>query len=68
MNKKRFVIESIGALKNGIDFESEEFVETAVFEQEMVIVDVDVDKKREKKHLLLDVQSLTVTSSMMVHL
>ncbi|MEH6848074.1 hypothetical protein [Bacillus thuringiensis] len=46
--QKRFVIESIGALKNGIDFESEEFVETAVFEQEMVIVDVDVDKKEKK--------------------
>lgn len=46
--QKRYHIDSIGLLNKALDFDAEDFKETAAFEQEMIIVDVEVDKEEKK--------------------
>lgn len=50
--QKRFVMKSLGLLKKDIDFEAENFEETAVFEQEMVFVDMEVDRETKKAKVI----------------
>lgn len=47
----KYTMSSIGYLKKDIDFESENFKEVASFEQEMVIVNVDLDKESKKVYV-----------------
>lgn len=47
----KYTMNSIGYLKEDVDFESEKFIETSSFEQEMVVIDVNVDKETKKAYV-----------------
>lgn len=50
VEQKSFNIKKVFRLKD-IDFDSERFEEVTYFEQEMVFVDADIDKKEKKAHI-----------------
>jgi len=47
----KYNLESIGLSKNPVEFEDENFKEVSSFEQEMVVVDVSVDKENKKVYV-----------------
>lgn len=51
VEQKTYTIKKIFRLKDDIDFESEKFEEITYFEQEMVFVDADIDKKEGKAYI-----------------
>lgn len=50
VEQKSYIIEKLFKIKD-IDFEAEDFEEVSYFEQEMVFVDADVDKKEGKAYI-----------------
>lgn len=47
----KYAVNGIGLSKNEINFEDEEFKEVASFEQELVVVNVDLDKETKKVYV-----------------
>lgn len=51
VEQKSYNIKKVFKLKDGIDFESEKFEEVTYFEQELVFVGADIDKKEGKAYV-----------------
>lgn len=51
VEKKQYIIKKLIRLKNVVDFDAENFEEVTYFEQEMVFVGADMDKKEKKVYV-----------------
>jgi len=51
VEQKNYTIKKVFKLKDAVDFQAEDFEEVTYFEQEMVYVDIDIDKKEGKAYV-----------------